>query len=596
MPDIHDETSTFVDTVVSPSLGPIARMLWSLPQLKPTVESLDALGLSDLEANFEWYGISSGTILFREGDAAHDAFMLVAGRLGAYVDAGRGIRLIAQIGPGELVGEMALISGEPRSATVVALRDSELVRIPRDCAERLMSSNPQLTAYVVRLLVSRLKRSHRPALSQATKTIAVVPVDNQPLDREFGNQLHKEFSSLSIRVGLVDHIDSDLTAEAIARIEEQHDLVLYLGDRRCSPWSNRCVRQADRLIFLADTESQPDEETDRQLNETRRLQRTGDLMLLNRADAVEPESATRWLGRFPPDRIFHVRKGKRADYARVARLTTGRAIGLVLSGGGARGLAHVGAMRALEKSGIPIDLVGGTSMGAVVGYCAGLDLNAAEAREKLSQTLVGNPTNDYTLPLVALTRGRKLTRLIRRYCGPSTIENLWKTFFCVSSNLSTGNIVVHQQGPVWQALRASSSLPGVVPPFVELGQVLVDGALMNHFPADVMSSFARGSVVGIEVMAQMPFVAASTDIEDKSLLWLLRNHRKLVPGIFDILLRSATVGSEAQRALSYSKVDLLIQPQLEGIDIFSFASFDRAIELGYQATMKAIERLEVPLV
>jgi NTE family protein len=578
------------------SFGPVARALWSLPQLKSAVERLDALGLADLEANFAWYGISGGSILFREGDAADDAFMLLAGRLGVYVDAGQGIRLIAQIGPGELAGEMALISGEPRSATVVALRDSELVRIPRDGAERLINSNPQLMRYVLHLLAGRLKRSHRPPLSQATKAIAVVPVDEQPLEREVGSQLHKEFSSLSIRVGLIDHTGRELNAEAIARIEEDHDLVLYLGDRRCSPWSSRCLRQADRVVFLADAATQPDEEADRQIGEIQRLHRTGDLMLLNRADAVEPEGATRWLGRFPADRIFHVRKGNRADYARVARLSTGRGIGLVLSGGGARGLAHVGAMRALEQSGIPIDLVGGTSMGAVVGYCAARDLNAAETREKLSHTLVGNPSNDYTLPFVALTRGRKLTRLIRQYCGPSTIENLWKNFFCVSSNLSTGNTVVHQQGPVWQALRASSSLPGIAPPFLDQGQVLVDGGIMNNFPADVMSSFARGSVIGIEVMPEMSVFAKATDIEEKSLLWLLRNHRKLVPGIFDVLLRSATVSSEAQRALSHSKVDVLVQPQLEGIDVFSFASFDRAIELGYQATMEAIERLEVPLV
>jgi NTE family protein len=579
------------------SLGPIADMLRTLPRLRRIVEGLDSVALADVETNLDWYGVSGGTVLFRQADPAQDAYILVAGRLGVFLDSGTGMRLIAQIAPGELVGEMALISSEPRSATVVALRDSEIVRIPRDSADRFMASSPQLMLYMIRLLTSRLQRRNVPPLQEATKTLAIVPLDDRALDPGFGTRLHREFSSLSARVGLVDDGYSNLTTDSLARIEEHHDLVLYVAENRCSPWSGRCLRQADRVVFVADAEFEPDAEADRQIDAVRRLHRSVDLMLVNRADAAEPSGATRWLARFSPDRIFHVRKGNAADYARVARLTTGRAVGLVLSGGGARGFAHVGAIKALEKAGIPIDLLGGTSIGAIVGCAAALGLDSAAIERRVRHGFIENkPLNDYTLPLVSLARGRKMSRLMREHCGTSTIENLWKSFFCISSNLSTGKMVVHQQGLAWQALRASTSIPGLVPPFIDQGQVLVDGGVMNNFPTDVMSSLARGRIVGIDVSATTTFLAEVDNLEDKSLLWLLRNRRTAFPGIVSLLVRSGTVNSDTQHELSRSNVDVLVQPQLDGIDKFSFGALDAAIEHGYRATMQAIERLETPLV
>jgi NTE family protein len=577
--------------------GPIASVLGALPRLKRIVESLDSVALADLEASLEWYGVRGGTVLFRQAEPAHDAFVLVAGRLGVFLDAGTGMRLIAQIGPGELVGEMALISAEPRSATVVALRDSELVRIPRAAADRLMTSSPQLMLYVIRLLANRLQGWHRPPLQQATRTIAIVPLDDQVLDPGVGTGLYREFSSLSPHVGLLDNGCSAWTTEALARIEQRHDLVLYVADRRSSPWSNRCLRQADRVVFVANAEFAPDAEANRQIDDVGRLHRPADLMLVNRADAVEPQGATQWLGRFSPDRIVHVRRGNAADYARMARLTTGRAVGLVLSGGGARGFAHVGAIRALEKAGIPIDLIGGTSIGAIVGCAAALGLDSAGIEQRVRHGFIENkPLSDYTLPLVSLARGRRMSRLMREHCGTSTIENMWRNFFCVSSNLSSGKMVVHQQGLAWQALRASTSIPGIVPPFIDQGQVLVDGGIMNNFPSDVMSSLARGRIVGVDVAAGTAFLSETDNLEDKSLLWMLRNRRAAFPGIVSLLVRSGTVNSDTQHVASRSQVDVLVQPQLDGIDRFSFDSLDAAIEDGYRATMEAIERLETPLV
>src|SRR5262249_33605464 len=227
-----------------PALGPIAGVLKALPRFKRIVESLDAVALADIEESLDWYGVPGGTTLFRQGDPAQDAFILVTGRLGVFLDSATGMRLIAQIAPGELVGEIALISGAPRSATVVALRDSEVVRIPRQSADRLFASSPELMQYVLRLLASRLERSSRPPVQQATRAVAVVPLDDRILQPAFVPGLRRAFASLSPRVGLFDSRFANLTTEAFGRIEERHDLVLYVADRRRSSWSARCLRQA----------------------------------------------------------------------------------------------------------------------------------------------------------------------------------------------------------------------------------------------------------------------------------------------------------------------------------------------------------------
>ena len=247
-------------------------------------------------------------------------------------------------------------------------------------------------------------------------------------------------------------------------------------------------------------------------------------------------------------------------------------------------------IRAFETAGIPIDIIGGTSMGALIGSGVGLGLGWAEIGDRFRRAFVDdNPVNDYTLPLVSLARGRKMTRILRDQCETNTIENLWRTFFAVSANLSTGRIMVHQQGPLWHALRATAAIPGIVPPFILNNDVLVDGGIMNNFPADVMNSLARGPVVGAEVSVGVPFYAKVDDLDNKSLMWRLRNRSDVVPSLIRILVRCATVNSEAQSELSRAAVDVLIQPRLEGIDMLSFKSFDTAIELGYRATMERFE-------
>jgi NTE family protein len=235
-------------------------------------------------------------------------------------------------------------------------------------------------------------------------------------------------------------------------------------------------------------------------------------------------------------------------------------------------------IRALREARIPIDFVGGASIGAIIAAGVAMGWSDEELRSRYRRGFVdSNPVNDYTFPLVALTRGRKVSRLLRREYGDILIEDLRQPFFCVSSNLTTGRAFEHRAGPVWQALRASVSIPGVMPPVVLGDDVLVDGAAINNLPVDVMQRQAPGFVIGSDVGA------------DHS-----RDAKRRI-NIFQILMRAGMVNGAATAAAQRMLADVLIKPPLTNIDLLNWRAFDRAIEAGYVYAKAALGNLpDVP--
>jgi NTE family protein len=270
-------------------------------------------------------------------------------------------------------------------------------------------------------------------------------------------------------------------------------------------------------------------------------------------------------------------------------MLTGRAVGLVLSGGGARGFAHLGVVKALREHGVPIDLVGGTSMGGILAAGVASDWDDAELAERFRRSFVDtNPLSDFTLPIVSLVSGRKVGMLLRRELGDIDIEDLPLPFFCVSSNLTTGRIAVHQQGTLWRWLRASVAIPGVLPPVFHGGEVFVDGGAMNNLPVDVMRARGRGPVIGVDVGTDRAF---TTDVEatETPSVWTLLRGRRRRPNILRILWRAGMVNSAAATLERRRQSDLLITPALESLDLLDWQGFGRAVEIGYR---DACERLQ----
>jgi NTE family protein len=315
---------------------------------------------------------------------------------------------------------------------------------------------------------------------------------------------------------------------------------------------------------------------------------------VNRRQAALPTGAEAWLSHFPHSQILHVREADTSDYERVLRLISRSSVCMVLSGGGARALAHIGAIQALEEEGVPIDAIAGTSMGALIAALSAKGVRANEIRDRMRRHLIeNNPIREYTLPFLSLVRGRKLTRMFKEACEEARVEDLWKTFFCVSADLTTGAAVVHRSGPLWRALRASSAIPGLFPPVMEEGQVLVDGGIVDNMPTATMRSLNRGPVIGVDVSSTRVLAPCDIAIEQKSWLWLLMGGRNKTPSMAQVLMSSGTIGSASQRGSAHAATDLLVEPCLDGVGTLSFSALDKAVEAGYHAMHAAIPKLRL---
>jgi NTE family protein len=179
---------------------------------------------------------------------------------------------------------------------------------------------------------------------------------------------------------------------------------------------------------------------------------------------------------------------------------------------------------------------------------------------------------------------------LRQEFGDVHIEDLPLPYFCVSANLTTGHSAVHRSGELWQWLRASVAIPGVLPPVFSNGEVFVDGATINNLPVDVMRDFNRGPVIAVDVGAERAFTAGLQETEGppfwKFFQWL-RGKRRSV-NIFQILLRAGMINSTANTAAVRQQTDVLLQPALGQIDLLNWQAFDRVVEAGYRY---ACERL-----
>jgi predicted acylesterase/phospholipase RssA len=324
-----------------------------------------------------------------------------------------------------------------------------------------------------------------------------------------------------------------------------------------------------------------------------------DLIIVHPAGATMPGGTARWLTGRQIGAHHHVRDGSREDFGRLARSISGRAVSLVLSGGGARGLAHIGVMRALEEARIPVDIVGGASFGALMAAFRARGDHAGAVREAVQRFLIdrGSPI-DLTAPATALTGGKRIVSMLRDGFGDLPIEDLWHPFFCVSSNLTKGCLQIHSTGPVWQAVRASISIPGLFPPVnAGDGDVLVDGAVMNNLPVDVMRSMNGGGPV-LAVSLRGEFSLRSEDLPHHGELsgWRVFGRRfnplastMKLPGLIDILLRTTEVGSVQSSRTMEEQADLVFHPEVDDVGLLDFSAVDRLVDAGYRNAVEVLE-------
>jgi len=194
-----------------------------------------------------------------------------------------------------------------------------------------------------------------------------------------------------------------------------------------------------------------------------------------------------------------------------------------------------------------------------------------------------------------MTHGVKVGERLQTHFDETEISDLWLPFFCLSSNLTTGAYQLHRRGSLRQALRASIALPGILPPATDGQNVLVDGAVMKNFPADIMRAAQAGPIVGVDVTASRSITAKDVARPSSVWRWIRSGQWRLGPPIVSLLMRTATVSTGRDLAAAREATDVLIQPDVSKIEIRDWKAYDQAVELGYRAAVEALDKLSRPI-
>jgi lysophospholipid hydrolase len=541
--------------------------------------------LAVVERELMWQTLPAGEVLVQEGDAGECMWLVVRGRLRASVRRADGVvHAVGEIGAGECVGEMALLSEAPRSATVRAVRDSELLRLPKPTFEQLVVARPEAMLRLARAIVGRLQRTlgARPRV-HAERTIALVAAGPDVPIAAFATSLGAELASI-VQTAVLD--GTARARQAVADAGSDPQVLVLVCDTTSTPWTAQCLRQADDVVVVARAEGEvrPGALEQEAWESARRRGARCRLVLLQATEALRGTDA--WLAARPGVQHHHVRPGRAADHARLARLLSGHAIGLALSGGGARGFAHIGVIRALHEAGVPVDLVAGTSMGAMVGALCALGQGPDVILDRCRAWTRERPWGDYTLPLASIVRGRRIRRALTHLLGDTRIEDLWLPFACVTANLTRGTADTHTTGPLMRLVLASNSVPGLAPPVHYQGAIHVDGGVIDNLPVGALHAMGAGRVIAVDVGTEVRVSAHPTLADCPSgwgLLWdrLARRPDRSLP-IFVSVTRALTLASDDRVHVACRDADLTLRPPLDDHASTDFKDIDPIADIGFR--------------
>ncbi|WVR06474.1 lysophospholipase NTE1 [Kwoniella sp. DSM 27419] len=532
-----------------------------------------------IDAGLDWQQLNAGQVLFEQGDQSRDFYIVINGRLRAFQEKDNSMQVLREYGQNDSIGELDVITAVPRSDTVHAIRDSELVRIPAALFDAISVKHPATTVQFMRLIASRVRKVmgeqsnpiHAPLGSPASdvnlKTVCILGSNRNVPVAQFAGKLKTSLEELGASTSYLDQgtVMRHLGRHAFARIgklkvagwladQEQHfRTVLYVADSPpSSQWTLTCIRQADLVLVLAMGDDPTLGEYEKLLLATKTTARK-ELILLHDERTVAPGSTRPWLVNRPwchahhhvelpgvvtPNKATptvhdpaaiaafkHLRervgtrikkyRGLRPfarprrpphmnDFARIARRLCGKQIGLVLGGGGARGISHIGMLQALEEFGIPIDAIGGCSIGSFVGglYARETDLLETAGRTKQFAGRMGSMLrilSDVTYPFVAYTTGHEFNRGIYKAFYNTHIEDFWLPFFANSTNITHSRMDIHRTGYAWRYVRASMTLAGLLPPLSDNGNLLVDGGYMDNTPVEPLRKNGIRDIIVVDV-------------------------------------------------------------------------------------------------
>uniref|UniRef100_A0A665X3H2 lysophospholipase n=1 Tax=Echeneis naucrates TaxID=173247 RepID=A0A665X3H2_ECHNA len=602
----------------------------------------------------DWMAVEAGRAVYRQGEKSDSTFIVLSGRLRSVIMKEDGKKeLIGEYGRGDLIGVVEALTHQNRATTVHAVRDSELAKLPEGALGSIKRRFPQVVTRLIHLLGQKILQQvngpltarslalHTPgskwdAGNQASNlsTVTVLPVSEEVPLTAFSLELKHALVAIGPTLLLTsDIIKQRLGAAALDSVHEYrlsswlgqqediHRIVLYQTDYTLTPWTQRCIRQADCIIIVGLGEQDPAVGELERMLEGSAVRAQKQLVLLHREDGPTPKGTVDWLNMRSwisrhlhlscPRRVFSKRSlpkllelyqrvsekptDRHSDFSRLARVLTGNAIALILGGGGARGCSQVGIMRAVCEAGIPVDLIGGTSIGSLMGALYAEDRSHSRMRIRakewaMQMTSVFQKVLDLTYPVTSMFSGAAFNSSISNVFKSKQIEDLWIPYFNITTDITASAMRVHTDGSLWRYVRASMSLSGYLPPLCDPkdGHLLMDGGYINNLPADVARSMGAKVVIAIDVGSrdETNLTNYGDSLSGWWLLWKRLNplaKKVKVLNMAEIQTRLAYVCCVRQlESVKNSDYCEYIRPPIDRYRTLEFGKFDEIAEVGYQ--------------
>ncbi|MDP2901864.1 MAG: cyclic nucleotide-binding domain-containing protein [Methylovulum sp.] len=560
--------------------------------------------------------IPANTLLYQKGVTSTELCIVIGGRFQVIKTTAEGQNIILDVvGRGETIGEVGVLCDTTRTVDILATRDSTIAKLSRASFEQILQLFPlPINQAFSKSIAARLSRDEK-IKTRVAETFAMVvlspSIETRDIAKYLLDTLKSHGSTSIVDSAIVDqafsrkgtaqtdfkHAENDALIHWLSEWEIAHQTVIYIVDAELSNWTRRCLRQADHVIYVVDAAADPaiGRFENQIINEIKSASKKQTLVIMHDKQKTVPFGTSRWLSLRNVDMHHHVRYGNPADFGRVARFLTGKAVGLVLGGGGARGFAHIGVLRALQQLDIPIDLIGGNSMGALIAAQSAMQWGYEEMIERTMQLCLAG--DEFTLPIVSLFSGKKMVRGLYGMFGDIHIDDLWHYYYSISCNISRATLMTHDSGSLLSAVLNSNSPPGLFPPQVSQGDLLVDGALLNNVPVDIMRKYnAGGTVIAVDVNAREDLLNNTENSGGISGWKILVNQltpmasKIQIPNIVEILTRASMIGGLSQRKkMMDGYADLYLQPPVNSFSLREYKKGEQIAEIGYQYALEEFQ-------